>query len=175
MMTLEAHQPPAVPSTLTALLPLMAVVLIAFLVIGVAMPVLPLHVSEGLGFGPFMVGLVAGCQFAASLVARIWSGRTADAHGAKRAVVAGLAAAAVAGLLYLLSLGFVGMPRLSVAILLAGRAVLGGAESFIITGATTWGLARVGARNAGKVIAWMGTAMFAAFAGGAPLGTALYD
>ena len=175
MMTLEAHQPPAVPSTLTALLPLMAVVLIAFLVIGVAMPVLPLHVSEGLGFGPFMVGLVAGCQFAASLVARIWSGRTADAHGAKRAVVAGLAAAAVAGLLYLLSLGSVGIPRLSVAILLAGRAVLGGAESFIITGATTWGLARVGARNAGKVIAWMGTAMFAAFAGGAPLGTALYE
>ena len=174
-MTLEAHQPPVIPSTLTALLPLMAVVLIAFLVIGVAMPVLPLYVSEGLGFGPFMVGLVAGCQFAASLVARIWSGRTADAHGAKRAVVAGLAAAAVAGLLYLLSLGSVGIPRLSVAILLAGRAVLGGAESFIITGATTWGLARVGARNAGKVIAWMGTAMFTAFAGGAPLGTALYD
>src|SRR3954452_1577740 len=67
------------------------------------------------------------------------------------------------------------IPRISVAILLAGRAVLGGAESFIITGATTWGLARVGARNAGKVIAWMGTAMFTAFAGGAPLGTALYD
>src|SRR5215203_2220287 len=69
----------------------------------------------------------------------------------------------------------VSMPRISVIILLAGRAVLGGAESFIITGATTWGLARVGAPNAGKVIAWMGTAMFAAFAGGAPLGTALYD
>jgi predicted MFS family arabinose efflux permease len=59
-------------------------------------------------------------------------------------------------------------------ILLAGRAVLGGAESFIITGATTWGLIRVGAHNAGKVIAWMGTAMFAAFAAGAPLGTVLY-
>jgi len=100
MMTLEAHQPPAIPSTVTALLPLMAVVLIAFLVIGVAMPVLPPHVHDGLGFGPFMVGLVAGCQFAAALVARVWAGRTADAHGAKRAVVAGLAAATVAGLLY---------------------------------------------------------------------------
>src|SRR3954465_8454752 len=120
MMTLEAHQPPAVPSTLTALLPLMAVVLIAFLVIGVAIPVLPLHVSDGLGFGPFMVGLVAGCQFAASLVARIWSGRTADRPGAKRAVMAGLAAAAAAGLLYLLSLSVVEMPRIWVAVLLAG-------------------------------------------------------
>jgi hypothetical protein len=53
--------------------------------------------------------------------------------------------------------------------------VLGGAESFIITGATTWGLARVGAHNAGKVIAWMGTAMFAAFAAGVPIGAVLYE
>src|SRR3954452_23658029 len=66
------------------------------------------------------------------------------------------------------------IPRISVGVLLAGRAVLGGAESFIITGATTWGLVRAGAHNAGKVIAWMGTAMFAAFAVGAPVGTFLY-
>jgi MFS family permease len=157
------------------LLPIMGVVFVGFLVIGLALPVLPLHVHDRLGLGPFVVGLVTGSQFAASLVARVWSGRTADTHGAKRAVAMGLAAAAVAGLLYLLSTVFVGTPRLSVTILLAGRAVLGGAESFVITGATAWGLARVGTPHAGKVIAWMGTAMFAAFAAGAPLGTALYD
>ena len=169
-------RPPATaaPSVLPALLPIMAMVLIAFLVIGVAMPVLPLHVRDGLGFGPFMVGLVAGAQFAASLLARLWSGGTADRHGPKQAVIIGLWAATAAGLLYFLSLSVVGEPRISVAILLAGRAVLGAAESFIITGATAWGLARVGAENAGKVIAWIGTAMFAAFAGGAPLGAALY-
>jgi MFS family permease len=162
------------PSVLAALMPLMATVLVGFLVIGAAMPVLPLHVRDGLGFGPFMVGIVAGCQFAAALVARVWSGHSADARGPKWAVTLGLAAATGAGLLYLLSVFFLGTPRVSVGILLAGRAVLGGAESFIITGATTWGLARVGTQNAGKVIAWMGTAMFAAFAAGAPLGTALY-
>jgi MFS family permease len=105
----------------------------------------------------------------------VWSGRTADARGAKLAVVAGLLAAAGSGLLYLLSLAVVGTPGISISVLLAGRAVLGGAESFIITGAIAWGLSRVGVQNAGKVIAWMGTAMFAAFAGGAPLGAALYD
>jgi MFS family permease len=89
--------------------------------------------------------------------------------------MAGLAGAAMSGLLYLFSLSFLSAPRISIGVLLAGRAVLGGAESFIITGATTWGLARVGAHNAGKVIAWMGTAMFAALAVGAPLGTALYE
>jgi MFS family permease len=163
------------PLVVTALAPLMIAVLVGFLVIGAALPVLPLHVHDGLGFGPVMVGIVAGCQFAASLAARIWSGRAADSRGPKWAVMAGLAGAAVAGLLYLLSLNFLGLPRVSVAVPLAGRAVLGGAESFIITGATTWGLARVGAHNAGKVIAWMGTAMFAALAVGAPLGTALYE
>ena len=170
-----ASVPEPAPSVVAALAPIMAAVLAGFLVIGAAMPVLPLHVRDGLGFGPATVGAVAGCQFAAALVARLWSGRMADARGAKWAVVAGLAGAAAAGLLYLLSLGVQHAPRASVGILLAGRAVMGGAESFVITGATTWGLNRAGTRNAGKVIASMGTAMFAAFAAGAPLGSVLYD
>jgi MFS family permease len=157
------------------LLPLMTAVLLAFLVIGVAMPVLPLHVHRGLGLSTFIVGLVTGAQFAAALISRLWSGRYADRQGAKGAVLVGLLAATGAGLLYLLSLRFTTSPLLSVAVLLLGRAVLGGAESFIITGATIWGLARVGSQHAGKVIAWMGTAMFAGFAAGAPLGTTLYD
>ncbi len=165
----------AAQPVVVALLPLMAAVLIAFLVIGAAMPVLPLHVHQGLGFSTFVVGLVAGAQFAAALISRLWSGAYADRQGAKRAVQIGLAAAAAAGLLYLLSLQFIGTPFVSVGILLAGRAVLGAAESFIITGATIWGLARVGAHNAGKVIAWMGMAMFGGFAVGAPFGTAMYD
>ena len=43
----------------TTLLPIMAVVLIAFLIIGLALPVAPLHVHQGLGLGTFVVGLVA--------------------------------------------------------------------------------------------------------------------
>jgi MFS family permease len=107
-------------------------------------------------------------------VSRVWSGHYADSRGAKRAVIAGLVAAAVSGLLYLLSLQFVTAPVTSVAVLLLGRALLGGAESFIITGALSWGLALVAPQNSGKVIAWVGTAMYAAFAVGAPAGTALY-
>jgi len=160
--------------SLAALLPIMAVVLIAFLVIGLALPALPLHVHQGLGLSAFVVGLVTGSQFAASLISRVWSGRYADTRGAKPAVVAGLLTAGAAGLLYLLSLRFVGAPLVSVNILLLGRALLGGAESFIITGAVSWGLARVGSQSAGRVIAWMGMALFAALALGAPFGTALY-
>lgn len=152
----------------------MAVALIAFLVIGLALPVLPLQVHQGLGLSAFVVGLVTGSQFAASLMSRVWSGHYADSRGAKRAVIAGLTTAVVGGLLYLLSLRFVDAHWASVSILLLGRALLGVAESFIITGAVTWGLALVGPQNAGRVIAWIGMAMFAALAFGAPLGTTLY-
>lgn len=167
----------AAPKTqsVAALMPIMAVVLIAFLVIGIALPVLPLHVHQGLGFGAFIVGLVTGSQFGASLLSRVSAGRYADKRGPKRAVIIGLLTAIAAGLLYILSLHFGGTPTVSVTILLVGRALLGRAESFIITGAVSWGLALVGPKNAGRVIAWIGMAMFAALALGAPLGTMLYS
>lgn len=168
------REPAGAPGVTATVLPIMGVVFVAFLVVGVAMPVLPLHVHGGLGFGTFVVGLVAGSQFTASLISRPWAGHFSDTRGARRGVVAGLLAAAAAGLLYLLSLGFSGSPPISVTILISGRALLGGAESFIITAAVTWGLALVHSSNTGKVIAWVGSAIFAAFAIGAPAGSALY-
>ena len=165
--------PSASPVALT-LLPIVAAIFTAYLVIGVAMPVLPLHVHQDLGFGTFVVGLVAGSQFTVSLISRFWAGRQADTRGAKRSVVLGLIAAAVAGALYLLSLRLVSAPVASVTVLLIGRGVLGGAESFIVAGGLTWGFALVGVHNAGKVMAWVGSAMYVAYAIGAPTGTALY-
>src|SRR3954452_8973731 len=108
--------------SILALLPIMAVVSIAFLIIGFALPVLPLHVHHGLGFSTFVVGLVTGSQFAASLLSRVWAGRFADRSGAKRAVVVGLVAAIAGGLLYGVSVAFTAVPWLSVSVLLAGRA-----------------------------------------------------
>ena len=174
-MSVGAMQETVDPHPFTApLLPIMGVVFVGFLVVGVAMPVLPLYVHDGLGFGPFVVGIVAGSQFAASLISRPWAGNYSDGRGAKRAVVLGLLAASASGLLYLCSLLIRHDPEASVAVLLLGRAVLGGAESFIITAAVSWGLAIVDRRNTGKVIAWIGSAMFAAFAIGAPVGSAFY-
>jgi MFS family permease len=157
------------------LLPIMTAVFVAFLIIGLALPVLPLHVHTGLGLAGFAVGIVAGAQFAASLVSRVWAGHFADTKGGKQAVVWGLVGASAAGVLYLASIEFENTPVLSAAILVAGRAVLGGAESFIITGAVGWGLVLGGHANTGKVIAWIGTAMYAAFAVGAPVGVSLFE
>ena len=154
--------------------PIMASVFVAFLVTGIAMPVLPLYVHDGLGLSTFVVGLLAASQFATSLVSRPMAGRHADRRGAKHAVIVGLVAAGAAGVLYLVSLQFVSQPVTSVTILLLGRALLGVGESFVITGAQTWGFVLSGPKNTGKIIAWAGTAMWTAFALGAPAGTMLY-
>ncbi|WP_353701460.1 arabinose transporter [Bradyrhizobium sp. INPA03-11B] len=156
------------------LLSIMGVVFVAFLIIGIAMPVLPLHVHDGLGLGPFVVGLVAGSQFAASLISRPLAGNYSDSSGAKRGVIVGLLVAVASGLLYLVSLGFTGAPLVSVSVLLLGRGLLGAAESFIITAAVSWGLALADRGSTGKVIAWVGSAMFASIAIGAPVGSVLY-
>src|SRR5436305_2434398 len=128
VMTSQDHI--GAPSITGPFATVMTVIFTGYLVIGIAMPVLPLHVHQGLGFGTFLVGLVAGSQFAAAIVSRVWAGRDADARGAKHAVITGLMIAAAAGLLYLLSFQLVSTPALSVAVLLAGRALLGVGESF---------------------------------------------
>jgi predicted MFS family arabinose efflux permease len=89
-------------------------------------------------------------------------------------VLAGLSFAAAAGAAYLTSAHFAAEPIASVTILLVGRALLGVMESFVITGALSWGVALAGSQHAGKVMSWVGTALYTAFAVGAPLGTVLY-
>src|SRR6266513_4330572 len=98
---INIEAPTATGALVGALLPMMVVVFVAYLIIGLAMPVLPLYVHQGLGLSTFMVGLAAGVEFAAALVSRFWSGRYADTQGAKHAIVAGLVMGAGAGLLYL--------------------------------------------------------------------------
>jgi MFS family permease len=155
-------------------IPVMAVVFLSFLIIGMALPVLPLHVHTVLGFGPFVVGLVAGAQFLAALVSRLWAGRLSDTRGAKYAVSLGLLAAILGGLFYVASLLVIKLPMLSVSLILIGRTVIGGAESLIITGGIIWGLRLVSSTKSAQVIAWVGMAMFAALAVGAPVGSLVF-
>lgn len=157
-----------------ALLVPMALVFMVFGMTGFAMPVLPLHVHHTLGMSSFIVGLVSGSQFAASLLSRLWAGHLCDRHGPGRAIRTGLLAASASGLLYLLSLQFLASPDASLVVLLLGRALLGGAESFLVTGALAWAIAAAPPSESGRVMAWIGIAMYGAFAIGAPIGAALY-
>ncbi|CAG2153602.1 putative MFS-type transporter YfcJ [Cupriavidus yeoncheonensis] len=170
---MNLYQPSAAPTEHTVL-SLMACVFAVFLVTGAALPALPLYIHDSLGFSTFTVGLVSGAQFTASLLCRLWSGTISDRRGPKFAVTAGLMMAMLAGLLYLGSLMAIGRAGLAIAILLVGRVLLGGAESFIMIGAQSWCLSLSGPSKVGRMIAWIGTAMFVALALGAPLGSVLF-
>lgn len=170
-----ADSPLHISPSFGALAPLVGAILTSFLVIGLAMPVIPLHVHDDLGLPTFYVGLVAGAQFGASFLSRFWAGVYADTKGARRSMILGLSLAALSGGLYYLSLLLTDSPFVSMAVLLAGRSILGAGESFIITGASTWGIIRAGANNTGMLLSWVGTAMYIAYAVGAPLGTLLFD
>src|SRR2546428_2471347 len=119
--------------SVAALLPIMGVVFIAFLIIGLAMPVLPLHVHQGLGLSTFIVGLVVGSQFAASLISRLWAGQHADSRGAKHAIVTGPIVSASAGPVYLVIGCFVRAAASFLPIPLLGRALLGAGGRIIST------------------------------------------
>jgi MFS family permease len=155
-------------------LPLALAVFVGFFMIGLPMPVLPLYVDGALALGAVAVGVVAGVQFAAALLSRAYAGSLADRRGAKRAVAGGFMLGSVAGLFYLLAEDLSPRPQAALAALLAGRALMGCAESLIVTGALSWGVGRAGPQNAGRVMAWVGVAIYAAYALGAPAGMRLY-
>jgi hypothetical protein len=121
------------PEIIRVLGSIMAVVLVAYLIIGLAMPVLPLYVHQELGLSTFMVGVAAGAEFAAALVSRFWSAalrRHARRQACDRHRVSD---GRRSGLLYLVSIRFARSPVAAIAIVLVGRVFLGGCESFVIT------------------------------------------
>jgi MFS family permease len=165
---------PHSPAVVRQLLPIVLAVFVSFMAIGIALPVLPLHVHEHLGLDTLVVGIVAGAQFVAALLARAWAGSLADTRGSKSAALAGLVLMIASALAYAVSSVCEAQPPLAAGVLIAGRVLLGCAESLVVTGALSWGVALVGAQHAGKVMAWVGMAMYGAYAAGAPAGVALY-
>ncbi|WP_022979099.1 arabinose transporter [Ideonella sp. B508-1] len=170
----SAGAPAAAPpvNVFLRLLPLTLAVFIGFLTIGLPLSVLPLHLSQHLGMGALGVGALIGSQFGAALLSRAWAGALVDTRGAKRAVVSGLLLATASGLAYGVSLAF-GLGPAAIGALLLARLLLGCAESLVVTGALGWGVGLVGPQHAGKVMAWVGIAMYGAYAAGAPAGVAV--
>lgn len=161
-------------SAFLPLLPFMATVFVGLFATGMALPVLPRHVHDTLGQGTVMVGLVMGCQYAASLFARARAGSLADSRGPRLGALAGFVASFGVALLYLASVPFTGQPPLAMALVVAGRLLTGVAESFVVTSTMAWALVRLGPAHAGKVIGWIGMAVFASLGAAAPVGNALH-
>lgn len=171
-MNTPPHPAAPEPSPASRLLPLAAIVLFGFLAVGLPLAALPLYLHGVLGFDTITVGWVVGIQSLATVLTRQFAGNYCDRHGSKASALAGLPLAAGAGLIYLIST-FMPAGNASLAVLVAGRLLMGLAESLFLTGTMTWGIGRIGPARTGMVMAWQGIAMFAAFGIGSPAGIAV--
>lgn len=156
------------------LIPLNIVVFLGFMTVSLPLPVLPVFVSSTMTTSPLVVGLVIGLQSIVTVLTRRRAGLTADTKGPRVATARGLFICACVGIVYIVLAAAPVSWTIKLVILLGGRVLLGVGESLILTGAITWGIACVGSTKAGQVMSWNGIAMYAALAGGAPLGLIIY-
>jgi predicted MFS family arabinose efflux permease len=157
------------------LFPLCGCVFLDCLTVGISLGTVPGFIHGALHFDNLIVGLVIGLQSVATVATRHFAGTLCDTKGSRLAVRYGVYLSVIAGLLCLLSAALSMQPVISLVVLIAGRIVLGIGESLIITGALSWGIGLLGAHRSGKVMAWVGIAIYGAVACGAPLGMFITD
>ena len=146
-----------------------------YLAVGLPLPIIPLFVHQHLGYSNFVVGMVIGIQFLATVLTRGYAGKIVDQFGGKRSAVQGGVLSAVAGLLYFVAAIPTFSPVTSLCIVIVGRLMAGFGESQFVTGCVSWSIASVGPQRAGTSMSWTGIAMFAALSIGAPLGMSMYQ
>ncbi|QIH07918.1 MULTISPECIES: MFS transporter [unclassified Pseudomonas] len=169
------RQPPA-QSSMAITLQIVSIVFytfIAFLCIGLPIAVLPGYVHEELGFSAIVAGVTIGSQYLATLLSRPLAGRLSDTVGTKHAIIYGLLGIVLSGLLTLVSVLLQNLPWLSLAVLLAGRLLLGVAQGLIGVGTISWCMGQVGTEHTARSISWNGIASYGAIAIGAPLGVVM--
>lgn len=153
----------------TATMPIILSVFAIYLTIGISLGVLPKFVQNNLGFNSIIIGMIIGLQSLATLLTRAYSGKITDTKGAKKSKMLGVLLSVIAGVAYILAVTFQASPQTALVFLLFARMIHGVGESFLVTGALTWGIGLVAHQNSGKVTTWNGIAMYAGIAVGAPL------
>lgn len=169
-MSLNAHQ----DIHQKYLLLLTVILFIAYFCVGMTLPVAPVFVTQALKFNNLWAGSSVGISFAFTIMTRGYAGKFIDSRGSKPAVKRGLILYMTGAVTCLIAAFFTTLPVLSLIILMAGRAILGLGESFVSVGINNWGISLVGAQSSGKVMSFVGAAIYGAMGIGGPLGLFLY-
>lgn len=151
-----------------------AVLFVAYLCVGIALPVVPVFVTTRLALSNVWAGLAVGAVFFATIVTRGYAGSLSDRIGAKVSVGRGLLLYVIGALASLAAGLALPSPWMAFAILLAGRLLVGLGESLVTVGIVAWGIGMGSPARSGQVLALIGAAMYGSLALGGPLGLALF-
>ncbi|MDJ0933663.1 MFS transporter [Breoghania sp.] len=151
------------------------ILFVSYLCVAMSLPVVPLEVSGTLGMSNAWAGFAVGIVFLATILSRGRAGIFADQGGAKRVAMIGLGCYAGGALVSLVVGLLSATPELSFWVLVAGRLVIGLGENFVGVALNTWGIEITGPEQSGRVMAFVGAALYGGFAAGGPLGIALFD
>lgn len=152
------------------ILPTSLQIFLCYFAIGLPMAVLPGVVHLQLHFNTILAGLAISFQYVATVLSRPQAGRMADTVGARRTVLSGLLACGSSGLCLFSAGFFPQLPLACLGVILMSRLILGFGESWLATGSSLWGIARVGHEHTAKVISWSGICSYGGLAIGAPVG-----
>ena len=156
--------------TTLRILQVLAFNFLAYLCIGAPLAILPMYLHLQLGIGTIAAGFLVSLQYFATFASRHFAGRLSDTAGPRQTVRYSMLACAASGALLLLSALLRHNLWLSLGTLAFSRLVLGTGESLSATGASMWGIGRVGVKHTARVLSWNGVATYSALAIGAPLG-----
>jgi len=142
-----------------------AVTFSGLVAVGAVLPVLPRYVHGPLDAGNIAVGVVIGSYAVTGLLLRPFAGRLADRRGRKPTVLLGSVLVAVAGFLYLLPLGVLG--------LIGARLLLGAGEGTVFTAGSAWIVDIAPPGRRGRVIGLYGLAVWSGLSIGPLVGELL--
>lgn len=151
------------------------ILFLAIISLGLSLAILPLYINKIAGYSAFYVGLVIAAESVATLFSRAFAGRYSDNHGPRKGMILGLSLTVSAGLICWLTFIFLPPSHTAYSVILLSRVLMGVGESLIFTCSGTWPIGLVGKAHAGKIMSWVGIAMFLGLAIGNFGGTWSYS
>jgi MFS family permease len=138
---------------------------LGLLAVGATLAVLPHYVKDNLNGSDLEVGVVSGAFAFTGIVCRPIAGNLADRRGRKPTVIVGALLAAIAGGLYFVPAGILG--------LIVARLFLGAGEGTVFTAGSAWNVDMAPEEHRGRMIGLYGLAIWTGLTLGPPIGVLL--
>ena len=138
-------------------------IFLTYLSVAMALPVVSVFVIEKLNLPNWLGGIAVGVSFVATILSRKHAGNFADEKSSKKCFMFGFFFYMAAALVCMVA-DISGMSAsVAFAVLIAGRLLLGIAESMATVGFLSWHFSSLGSVHSGKILSIFGMAMYGTF------------